>query len=314
MSSELKIVNYQHARLLKDLKKKKANLRGKASILYGNIDRFSNGWPPADVEALISRLKQELEVDPLSSNGLINTDGWQRKLFPHLPRGGVYNTKGGYLKHLATPDIPVALVANVLRMDLGMQNNPINNTALKEAGLPHPDLDHATRHLRLAAGGLTFCTVLAKVSRKEMKRQEGQRPQFIRPEEVELIVLPNMILDALVGPLRPQGDRSTENIPPSIEAWRGQEIQDAVRKGKSGSGGRSETTPAQRMRKRSEDTRTKSKGGPAPEDSELLELHGYLRVVQLRDMCRDNGLSPGGNKLALIRRLVEAEILAESDV
>ena len=314
MSSNLKIVNYQHARLLKDLQKKRTNLSGKGSILYGNVDRFSNGWPAADVEQLISRLKDELKVDPLSSKGLINTDGWQRKLFPHVPRGGIHNSKGGYLKHLASPDVPTALVANVLRMDLGMQNNPINNTALREAGLPHPDLDNATRHIRLAAGGLTFCTVLAKVSRKEMKRQEGQRPQFIRPEEVELIVLPNVILDALVGPLRPQGDRSTENIPPSIHTWRSQEIQDAVRKGKSGASSRSETTPAQRMRKRSKDSGTESKGGPAPIDSELEELHGYLRVKELRDMCREHGLSPSGKKIVLIHRLVEAEILAQSDV
>lgn len=292
------------------MQRKVQNLGSKGRILHGNFDRLSNGWPRADCDSFISELKSQLEMDPLSSTALISTDGLRQKLYPHIPRGGISKARKGYIEFLSKPDIPIAVVAHVLRVDLGMQNNPGNNLALREAGLIDADFSDSTRHLRLAAGGLTFCSILAKVTRKEMRREEGQRPRFIRPEEVELLVVPNAILDGLVGPLNSNGSRDLTHIPPSWGRVRKDEIEEAQRRGGDGSRDRGPDLARQRRN----DTKRDRKDSRDTDPEALLELHGYLRVAELRDMCRAHSLSPSGRKIELIQRLVDAELLEKTSV
>ena len=318
MKGRLKLTNYRHITLVKELKKKlnrhRKGQKGGPKILYGSIDFLTEGWPREDIEILIARVKVEIDTDPLSIDGLVTSDGIRHKLWKHLPRGGISQRKASYLKRFTDYELPVAVAANVWRIDLGMQNNPENHKALAEAGLQYPVASDSSKHFRIGSLALTPCTVGIKITSKDLVRNADGGYTFKGPLAGEIIVIPNTIADLVIGEVGRDGQRRTDKVPKCWQKYHETDLERAKQRGKT----RTPTPNEIKAKARTSDQR-KGESVPPPQDADLsdaasdglLEKYDYLRVKELRQMCRESKLSPGGKKADLIKRLAEAGRLPE---
>ena len=296
MTKDLKITNYRHITLTKELRNKYARLQKKGVMLHGSINKISNGWSREQADALVQAIQREIDIDPFSGvDGIVSSDGLSRMLWKHIPRGKFDRGRKGNLSSFRKGEVPIAVASSVLRIDLGLQNNEYNRKGLAEAGQVYPEISELNKHLRLGSGGLCFCTILAKVTRKNWERIPNGKSQYAGPAEVELYVVPSAMLDILFGERDNQGGRSLENLPQSWMDARDREIQEAVR--------RSSPSPEKVSKRRREAPKV------LPGDAALKEAYGSMKNDQLRKMCKDNKLDAKGNKLDLLKRLSGAGLL-----
>ena len=331
MAKGIQIRNWLHFKLIKDLDKKRSEhmkkLRSQDDdfdsrpnvILYGNVDRFTAGWENQDRQTLLAYLKEEVNLNPLRSNkGLSSTDNLRGKIYPYLNRNGIRNNRPGHISYLKRPDMPIPLVKNVLRIDLGMANTIENNVTLNSAGWTYPERDEVTRYLRIGMGGLTYHTICGMITKREPKfGADGKKNTDRKVLEMEIITIPNVILDKLIGPRREDGLRSTSEIPECWKKWRSAEVDEAVRKGRSSQvelpedikpvRGDGQKNSGQKKRGRKLKTRRgKDDNSSSPDPHKLKDDYSYLTVKELRDLCTKHKLKRGGNKTELLVRLSDA--------
>lgn len=329
------VMNWNHFNLIRDLKAKLSPRRPKdgksyketpykartGQILRMTLDGFSDDLSDDQCEKLRNELAALVKRDPLSSTGLNRTDNLRKKFFPYFRRNSpLTRAKPALVKYLKSPEIPVMLVRNVWAIDLGMSNSVENRQALSDIGWNFPD-HAATKTMRLASFGLTLHHVFGY---KSLEARDPSKKGRRGVRQVELLLVPVTLMDNMVGFEREDGSRSTANLPESWRRWQNNEVEEALRLGRSARA--SEPTKAKVTR-----TAVKPKGGqPAKrqlnrgnrsgkppqkekEDSSPIEVlrkkHGFMTVKELRNLCTDNKVIRGGNKDDLLVRLYDLGVL-----
>lgn len=337
MKTENFIKNWTHINLVKDLRNKagltaKSRRRNNSEIPYAerenqmlmmSLDRFSEDLTDEQRTKLHSDLSSLIKGDPLTSETALNrTDGLRMKFYPYFRRGaGLRNQKKKYVKYLKSPQVPQMLVRNVWKIDLGMANTVENRQALKDIGWEYPDSGEATKTQRIACYGFAKHHIFGlKQYGKRDPDSKGPRPVT----QVELLAVPVTLLNAMIGYEREDGSRSTANIPESWRRWQSNEVEEAIRMGRSAEGRqpiqakvtRSKVKPkgkkkpiGQRNRgKRAENTAKQDEDDSHPVEL-LREKYGFMTVKELRNLCTDNKVVRGGNKAELLFRLYDLGVL-----
>jgi hypothetical protein len=339
MNKDNKIVkfvkNWTHTNLIRDLKNKHTGGNRKDrkplrdipykyrpnQLLLMAIDEFSEDLTDNQRQELLTELQAQIKMDPLSTPALNRTDGLRMKFFPYFRRGApLNNQKDAVVKYFKRPKVPQTLVRNVWRLDLGMANTVENRKALSDIGLEFPASGDSVKTMRIAAFGLCMHSILAVKQFGKRDKDTGNRPVT----QVELLAVPNAILDAMVGYTRDDGSRSTANIPESWRRWQSNEVEESLRLGRSAEGrqptqakvtrkqvkpkGKKKPIGTRNRGNRSENTNQK-KEEDSPSPKVLRDKHGFMTVKELRNLCTENKVLRGGNKDELLARLYDIGVL-----
>lgn len=329
------VMNWNHFNLIRDLKQKQNPRRQRdgtpfrevpykarvGQILNMSLDGFSDDLSDDQRAKLRNELVALVKRDPLSSTGLNRTDNLRKKFFPYFRRQSpLTRAKPAMVKYLKSPQVPVMLVRNVWAIDLGMSNSVENRQALSDIGWNFPD-QAATKTMRIASFGLTLHHVFGyKTLEASVPGKKGRRGV----RQVELLLVPVTLMDNLIGYEREDGSRSTANLPDSWKRWQDNEVEEALRLGRSARA--SEPTKAKVTRKSTKPkgerpakrqlNRGNRSGKPAQKEKEdsspieqLRKKHGFMTVKDLRNLCTDNKVIRGGNKDDLLVRLHDLGVL-----
>lgn len=293
MKPSKKLDNYSDNALLKDLQGKYSAMRKKTAKMHGFINEFTNRWPDSDAQMLFKDIDRIIAVNPLTSSikdAVVTGDGFSSMFYAERIPARITKPDKGYLKRLKQLSMPTILVRNLVRIDLGFQSNEYNNSGLEEAGLKMPT--EKFPFLRQAAGGLCYCSLIARVVGKnfgDADPKTGKR-KFLGPKAWKLSIVPNDHLSALVGKI--DGDsRSFENFPQAWKDIRMKDVQKAVDRGAR----RSAPKPTVNKSPR-----------PTKAQAASTEAYGHYKVVELRHMCKSADLKVTGKKAELIQRLQQA--------
>ena len=293
MKPSKKLDNYSDNALLKDLQGKYSVMRKKTAKMHGFINEFTTGWPDSDAQMLFNDIDRIMAVNPLTSSmkdSVVTSDGFSSMFYAERIPNRITKPDSGYLKRLKRLSMPTILVRNLVRFDLGFQSNDYNNAGLEEAGLKMPT--EKFPYLRQAAGGLCFCSLIARVVGKNFGKADpktGKR-KFLGPKAWKLFIVPTDHLTALVGQI--EGDsRTFENFPQAWKDIREKDIQKAIDRGAR----RSAPRPT-------------AKKDPRPTRAQAAseEAYGHYKNAELRHMCKSADLKVSGNKAELIARLQQA--------
>lgn len=242
-----------------------------------------------------------MRARPSSPKFYTQGDNMALRWYKFLPKKGLRNNSPSNVKQFTRFDPPTVLATNVKLHCSGFECTQANYQMLTRMGMQvHAPIDEKGKpsRFRYLAGGLTFHTVLGKVSRNSRPqiKADGTRGPFMGPEEVEIFAVSNLHLDLFI---RGYSSRRANDVDPDRDifpsewkAARQKAVDEAcLRVAKAKHPPRSAKPKPQKAVK---------------SEAAMIEAYGHLKVVELRNLCKKHKMKHDGKKLDLIRRLDKA--------
>jgi hypothetical protein len=323
----LKLINITESAKKGRIAKRIAGISNNVKRRDWALDSLSEDWDPALTEQLKQLVQKYSSSKPGQPLEVTDVQQIETYLFPkiidlkHVKQQKVPDDDAE--KALRNPSLGTAVLVNIPVIDLGAPDHKryTDHLGLDASCQCVEDIPNS-EYVRHNAFGYTYATLYVKQTGKQWERKNGKY-YYAGPSSLKSVLICNNAADLWVGPQDKRTKRrSLENVP---KAWRDHQnklvdeyIKACKRGGSSASRGPKPPKKEKEVKLteeglKAEFAKKRKDGDDTTSVGVLLKWESRMKVPELRDACRSEGLKATGNKRDLILRLDEAGVLTDSN-